>query len=230
MAFVCVLPLPLRAQEALSVPGFLPASVVAPSDASRPRPVVIALHGNFDRPEWMCAAISSVVAGRAFILCPRGVPRRDAPEDDPRFTHRPLRGLLREVDAARAALAAAYPGQLDDGPDVWLGFSLGAHRAAAVATSAPERTPLVLLIEGGDALFEHDAAERLAAHGGRVGVACALPGCERRGRRLAETLAAGSGAALVERIETCHWCIDVMRPAIARIFDWLVSSDPRFAP
>lgn len=220
---------PALAQDTLDVPGFLDASYVAPSVTSRPRPVVIALHGNNDRPEWMCAALAPVIRGRAFLVCPRGTPRRDDTDEDPRWTHLPVRRLVLEVAAARAALAAAFPGAVDDGPDVWIGFSLGAHRVASIATRDPDLVRLALLVEGGDALFDDaEAAERFGRTTPRVGVTCALPGCERRGGRLVTRLEASGGAGLVERIETCHWCIDVMRPALEHVFDWLVSTDGRF--
>src|SRR5262245_18804480 len=48
---------PLQAAEpmlALEVPGFRPAIVSVPTGAREPRPVWLALHGNFDRPEWQC--------------------------------------------------------------------------------------------------------------------------------------------------------------------------------
>ena len=56
-----------QAVHALEVPGFRAAAFVTP-DAPGQRPVVIGLHGNFDRPEWMCAAWARIVAGRRVAL------------------------------------------------------------------------------------------------------------------------------------------------------------------
>src|SRR5690606_1646561 len=50
---------PLRAPSwlvALDVPGFGSANVAVPLGARSPRPLVIALHGDADRPEWPCGS------------------------------------------------------------------------------------------------------------------------------------------------------------------------------
>lgn len=213
-----------HAQEPLNVPGFRPASFVAASGTG-PRPVVVILHGNFDRPEWDCAAWAPIVHGRAFLLCPRGIPRRDAPGLD-RWTHNQPQVLLREVAAGRAALSARFPGRVDEGPDVWIGFSLGAHRVAALAMHAPTQFRLLQLVEGGNSFWQEGGAQHYARGGGRVAIVCAQAGCLRQGTRFVEHV--GEAQARVERIESCHSCLDVMAPAIARTFDWLVSEDPRF--
>jgi hypothetical protein len=211
-----------HAQEPLAVPGFGEASIVVPQRQG-PMPVVVALHGNFDRPDWVCAVWAQVVDDRAFVLCPRGLPRHDSPPGDPRWTHRQRRDLVREVAAARSALAARYPGRVDDGPDIWVGFSLGAHRVASLALREPDRYPLIQLVEGGDDMW---AASR-PRYGGRVALVCGQRGCERQGNLLIERLPRDH--ARLERIEACHSCIDVMLPAVRRTFDWLIAADRRFA-
>lgn len=212
---------------ALDVPGYAPAAVV-PAHGPGPRPVVIALHGNFDRPEGMCAAWDRIVAGRAFVLCPRGIPRTDAPQQD-RWELPEAPALAREVAAARRALAERYPGRVDEGPDVWVGFSQGAHRVAALALAEPARFTRVQLVEGGRPLWNAAAARRLAATDARVALVCAMRWCEQRTEALARTLRAGRVRVELERIPAAHHDLVTMEPAIRRTFEWLVAEEPRFA-
>src|SRR5688572_24251129 len=46
----------------LDVPGFRTAVVSVPADTSRARRIVVALHGNFDRPEWQCQVWRRIIA------------------------------------------------------------------------------------------------------------------------------------------------------------------------
>lgn len=211
-----------QAQAALEVPGHHPAAFVPPSGAG-PRPLVVALHGNFDRPEWMCAAWARIVRGRAFILCPRGIPRTDAPGQD-RWQLPEAHILAREVSAARAALSARFPGRVHDGPDVWVGFSQGAHRASRLAAGDPARYPRIQLVEGGASLWR--GARSYARSDGRVALVCAMPWCEQQGRRVARTIA--PQRVRLERIPAAHHDLATMEPAIQRTFEWLIEGDARF--
>lgn len=228
-ALVALLVLPVapraRAQEALEVPGYRPAAFVEAAGAG-PRPVVIGLHGNFDRPEWMCAAWAPIVRGRAFLLCPRGEPRTDAPGLD--RWQLPLAGpLARELAAARRALAARFEGRVDDGPDLYVGFSQGAHRIAAMAAARPASFPRIQLVEGGDTFWR--GPRRYVASGGRVALVCSTGWCERRGRGVLDALRRGPARARLERRAGAHHDLDVMAPAIRETFEWLLEGDPRFA-
>ena len=217
-----------RVVRALEVPGYAPAAFV-PADGAAARPLVVALHGNFDRPEWMCAALAGIVAGRAFLLCPRGIARTDAPGED-RWQFPPIGPLAREVAAARAELAERHPGRLSDGAEVWVGFSQGAHRVSRMAVANPSRFPRILLIEGGRAMWRLEGARRYAAHPGRAALVCAMRWCEQRGRRSRRAINRGRARATLERIPARHHELDVMRPAIQRAFEQLIQGDARYAP
>lgn len=217
-----------HAQAPLEVPGHAPASHV-PATGTGPRPLVIALHGNFDRPEWMCASWAPVVAGRAFLLCPRGTPRTDGGDD--RWTLPPVGALERELSAARAALERRYPGRIDPGPVVWVGFSLGAHRVAEMALAAPSptdpsRLARVQLVEGGRAMWQPRNTRAFVRRGGRVAWVCGLPWCEARARAALRGVSDDSGR--VERIPAEHSDRDRMTPAIRETFEWLVADDARY--
>lgn len=217
------------ATEPLEVPGFHPAAFVAPDATARgPRPVVVVLHGNFDRPEWDCEAWTPIVAGRAFILCPRGIPRRDAPGLD-RWEYGGRPSILREVAAGRAALAARHPGRVDAGTDVWVGFSLGAIHLAPLARGAPERYPRIVLVEGGLDDWDRRSIARYVRGGGRkIGFACGREGCRRRAERLSTILAAAGGGGRVAFAPIGHnFYGPILEPAKV-MFDWLVEDDERF--
>ncbi|MFK7987207.1 MAG: hypothetical protein AB8I08_14380 [Sandaracinaceae bacterium] len=212
--------------EPLEVQGHAPAAFVAPEGAG-PRPLVVALHGNFDRPEWMCAWWAEVVRGRAFLLCPRGVPRDDAPGSD-RWSLPAVEPLMAEIAAGRRALESRYPGRLI-GTDVYVGFSQGAHRVASLAARDPGAHPRIQLVEGGRGMWRRAGARRYARHGGRVAVVCAMQWCETRGERMARTLERGGRVAVQrERIPAAHADLRAMGPAIQRTFDWLIAGDRRF--
>ena len=219
---------PAAASEPLEVPGFHPAEHVAARDGSTPRPVVVILHGNFDRPEWECDAWAPIVAGRAFLLCPRGVPRPDAPGLD-RWKYGGRPALVREVAAGRAALTARYPGRVDAGPDLWVGFSLGAIHLSPLARANPDRFVRIILVEGGLEGWTRRAVARFVRGGGRkIGFACGREGCRRRAEGLAAMLDAAGGGGRVAFAPIGH---DFSAPLIAptrAVFDWLVEDDPRF--
>lgn len=218
-----------QATEPLEVPGFRPAEHVVPDAAARgPRPVVVILHGNFDRPEWNCEAWTSIVAGRAFILCPRGVPRRDAPGMD-RWEYGGRPALLREVAAGRAALAARYPGRVGPGPDVWVGFSLGAIHLAPLARGAPTTYPRIILVEGGLDDWDRRNLARFVAGGGRkIGFVCGREGCKRRAERLAAVLDGAGGGGRVAFAPIGHNFYGPILAPTKTVFDWLIEDDERF--
>lgn len=222
--------LPARAGSAsqpLPVAGFAPAEHV-PAEGRASRPVVVILHGNFDRPEWECEAWAPIVAGRAFVLCPRGVPRRDAPGLDRwEFAGRPA--LVREVAAGREALRARYPGRVDDGPDLWVGFSLGAIHLAPLARGAPATYSRIILVEGGLDGWDRRTIGRFVAGGGRrIGFACGREGCQRRAQALSTWLDAAGGGGRVAFAPIGHNFYGPLIPATREVFDWLIEGDPRF--
>ena len=67
---------------ALEVPGFASAVVSVPLGARAPRPILVATHGNFDRPEWQCMVWGEIVGARSctareeFGVGPHGRQRR----------------------------------------------------------------------------------------------------------------------------------------------------------
>ncbi len=119
-----------QATSSLDVAGFPPAVLVAPS-ATSARPVVVLLHGRGDSPDWICEAFAPLVAGRAWLVCPRGEPYGDG------FTYGDRATVAREVRAVLAALGGAHRGRVDASSPLLAGFSLGAMHAAFLSRASP---------------------------------------------------------------------------------------------
>ncbi len=172
----------------LPVKGFNDAALVPPSGPGA-RPVVIGLHGNFDRPEWLCGAMSEVVAGEAWLLCPRGRLRRDTPRKWDRWTYPSRRRLRAEIKAALKTLEAAHPGRRARGPVVLAGFSLGAIYAARFAVAAPKTFPRLYLVEGSHKVWTKANIKRFGRGGGQaVLFGCGQKWCGRATRRICKAL------------------------------------------
>lgn len=213
----------------LKVAGFRPAEHVTPRGATAPRPVVIVLHGNFDRPEWECDAWAPIVAGRAFLLCPRGIPRRDVPAELDRWEYGSRASILAEAAAGRAALEEAYPGFVDPGPALFAGFSLGAIHLAALAMESPADYARVYLVEGGVERWDRARARRFAAGGGqKIAMACGRPGCRRQAENVARLLEAAGAQGKVAFAQVGHSYGGPLTAPMRELFDWLVAGDPRF--
>jgi pimeloyl-ACP methyl ester carboxylesterase len=225
---------PEPATVPLPVAGFEDAVLVVPVGASDKRPLVVATHGNFDRPEWQCKVWSRILEGRAFVLCPRGVLRTDSPApDDPRFTYRHNTDLEREVDAAIAALRASpYAPFVAEGPVTWAGFSLGAIMGVAIAQRRPQDFSTLLLVEGGVDRFRNDAVRAFAKGGGkRVMFVCAQRGCSGAARARATALEkAGVEVSVVDAGNIGHAYTGPVAVAIAEKLSAFLATDARFTP
>jgi predicted esterase len=214
----------------VEVPGFRPAVVSLPLGATGRRPVLVALHGNFDRPEWQCEIWRGIVGARGFVLCPRGVPRGDVPKSWDRWEFGALARTEKELDAALAALAAAYPDHVDPGPVVFTGFSLGAILGTPIVKKSPARYPRVVLIEGGQSGWTRPRAKAFVAGGGaRVLFACGQASCQASSRSAAKIVeAAGGGARVAYLGSVGHTYDGKVADAIAMEWDWLVEGDARW--
>jgi len=161
----------------LEVEGYNPASHVGPDDReSWPKPVVVVLHGNFDRPEWECTKWKTVAGFHGWILCPRGIRTPWATLEEDRWTYRGSGATAKEVSATIDALDQRYPGRVSRDQTVLVGFSLGAILAPPIARSEPERYPYVFLVEGGGKMIERPWIAAMKKAGVEaVGLAMSLP-------------------------------------------------------
>ena len=221
-----------RADEpaTIDVDGFRPAVVAVPPTGDE-RPVVVALHGNYDRPEWQCDVWRGVVGDGAFIVCPRGVPRTDAPKSEDRWTWNGLQRTDREVAGALAALQASYGHRVRRAPCVLTGFSLGATLAARIALRHPERFTRLVVIEGGADAWTLANARTFASKGGaRVLGACGQASCFPTFRNASWAFkTAGVPFTLVGTRDAGHTYDGTVSSAVADKWGWVVEGDPDFA-
>jgi pimeloyl-ACP methyl ester carboxylesterase len=228
---------PLRADwplEELPVAGFGDAVVSIPIGATAARPVVVAIHGHRHRPDWQCGLARELVGERAFVVCPRGVlaPRHRGDGDEERYTFRTADDTAREVDAALAALTAAYPGYVDARRPALYGHSLGATFGAAILRRDPTRWSRAIFSEGGYEGWAAGSSRAFVAAGSaRVLFGCGTLGCSAtagQAARLLEHYGAGARVAYARGGGHHSWgpIIDAMSADV----DWLLEGDVRFDP
>jgi hypothetical protein len=214
----------------LTVPGFADAIVSLPVGTTKRRPIVVACHGNYDRPEWQCATWRSILGdARAFVLCPRGVPRPDSPApDDPRFTYASADAMAKELDAGLAALRAAYPDFVDDGAMIYTGFSLGAIYGVTYVLRDPSRFPRLVLTEGSHGNWTSAAVNAFAKKGGeRVLFACGQPSCVTMATTVANVMKkVAIDTKVVHGKGVGHGYTGPVADEIAAVLPWLI--DDRF--
>jgi hypothetical protein len=214
----------------LAVAGFREAVVSVPLGATTPRPVVLALHGNFDRPEWQCDVWRGVTRGRAFVVCPRGIPRPDAPRSLDRWTYGKGTDVRAEVEAALTALRARFEGYVATNPVLYTGFSLGAIHGVGIVASDANRYPRAVLVEGGHEGWTAARAKSYAAAGGkRVLFACGQRACKNDAAAAQKRLEReGIEAKVVYGGEVGHTYDGPVAAEVARAWSWLVGDDPRW--
>jgi len=211
----------------LPVTGFGEAVVSVPGGALTRKPVMLAIHGNYDSPDFQCGMWRAMVRDRGFILCPRGVPRRDSPgPDDIRFTYEGK--FAAELDAAIAALQERYGAWLDPGPMTYIGFSLGAILARGYVTRAKSRFDRLILIEGGASAWDAKASSKAGMK--RVLWGCGQSTCVDAGRTAAASFErAGVPSKVVFAKGEGHTYGGAVAEAIRAEWDWVVGDDPRWS-
>ncbi|HEY6562252.1 MAG TPA: hypothetical protein VI072_33520 [Polyangiaceae bacterium] len=213
----------------LPVAGFRDAVVSLPLGTTTKKPVVLALHGNFDRPEWQCEVWRGIVQNTAFVLCPRGTPRSDAAGLD-RWEYGSRKKTVAELEAALLALAERYAAYVDPGPVVFTGFSLGAILGVSIVQSDPKRFARVVLTEGGQRGWSRATAKAFKEGGGeRVLFACGQGGCVQNSGPLVTLLEkAGLSARVASGGKAGHTYDGSVARAIAENWSWLIEGDERW--
>ena len=205
----------------LDVPGFGKAALAVPLGATAPRPIVIALHGSADRPEWACSALRAIAGPQPFVLCPRGVQRADFAAPDVRYTFGTSDEAAAELRAALTELKRRFGQHVARGPVVFVGFEIGADHVAAIARQEPSFFSRLLLIEpeprswpsSQSALFGHEGGQRVLfacgpAHRGEFEQRAVLTGrggAEARAIFLGERPPALDGAARALIAKQWRW-------------------------
>jgi predicted esterase len=228
-------PTPLEREgelAALDVEGFLPAVVSVPKGRRLAHPVAVAFHGNFDRPEWQCEVFRPVIGDYGFLLCPRGIARRDVPKSMDRWEYASGAQMARELEAALGALTARYGVRVDPGPVVFIGFSLGAIYGAPIVQKSPARFPRSVMVEGGHGAWTAAIAKRYAEAGGlRLFLACGQAPCVGKAARLAVALTRAGLPTQSGGSKTAGHTYDGdVAAAVHAAWPWLTEGDPRWGP
>jgi pimeloyl-ACP methyl ester carboxylesterase len=233
---------------AVSAPGFGDAVVMLPIGATKPLPVMVAVLGIGDTPEEQCAVWRELIAKRAFVLCPRGLPHfvrpgapeqaDDKPGEEPDaasdvkpvqvgFYEPDVTRLDKELTAALAALKARFPQYVVDNELVYAGFSRGAFLGAELAAKRPDRYKRVVLIEGGQSPWTDETANAFVKGGGKkVLFACGQQSC------VDDSLTA-SGTLGRHKIETKtvfgqgegHGYKKAVKEEVKKHLEWVVEGD-----
>lgn len=208
----------------LEVPGFTEAKVAVPLGVRRPRPLVVALHGADDRPEWPCGSYRHV-ARSAFVLCPSG-----PPGSNDRFALGPFEATRSELRAALPKLKARFDQHLAKGAVVLAALGPSVEQAISLALEEPTFFSRLVLIDGPFARFTVGPAERFGRAGGvrvlfvcTTGAACEADASERV--LLLKRAGSDARAATTERGQGLDGETTAL---IAREWAWLVSGDPRW--
>ncbi|MES1182752.1 MAG: hypothetical protein ABUL60_03000 [Myxococcales bacterium] len=214
------------AQVALPVPDFRDAVVALPLGARTPRLVVLALHGNFDRPEWQCEVWRRITRGEVFVLCPRGVPRSDVPAQLDRWEWSSVAKTKSELVAALTALSARYPEHVKPGRVVFTGFSLGAILGARLLQDPELPIAAAVLIEGGYQGWTVAKAKALKPRLRRLLFACGQSECRNAYRYQLAQLFERSGvpSSLVEDTKAGHTYDDPVAALVQAAWPELIAS------
>lgn len=177
-----------------------------PLGATSPRVIALALHGNFDRPEWQCEVWRRITRGEVFVLCPRGTPRTDVPKELDRWEWGSLAKTKAELLAALTALRARYPDHVQSGPVVFTGFSLGAILGARLVQDPELNVGAAVFIEGGYQGWTATKAKALKPRLRRVLFGCGQTECKNAYRYQLERLfeAAGLDSSVVADVKAGH--------------------------
>jgi hypothetical protein len=156
----------------LPVPGYRTAVIAAPQKAgSPPWPVIVILHGNYDRPEWECEWW--LPARRyGWLVCPRGKRRPGVSRRLDRWTYNGSVHATREVHVTLDVLRKRHVGLLHERDATLIGFSLGSIIGPRVMAGSRLGFTRAIFVEGGAGVSRSEI-RTLAKRGlGRVAYLC----------------------------------------------------------
>lgn len=168
--------------------------VTPPMGATEPRPIVVAIHGAGDRPDWACGGWRIGVESYPFVVCPVGQPMGHN-----RYAWTNTRAIATAVERALNALHERFDAYCFAGPMIYAGFSQGATLAAAYLIENASRFPVAVLAEGGyDFIGQAWFAQKYYQAGGRrVLLLCGTPSCMVAAQRARRTLEQAGLSAMI---------------------------------
>jgi pimeloyl-ACP methyl ester carboxylesterase len=196
---------------------------IPPLGATEARPLVVAIHGAGDRPEWACAEWRGITDAYAVITCPHG----DA--FGAGYAWSSVEQLEERARSAELDARARYGAYVDPGPPILVGFSQGARLASIIARKHPDRWPVVAIVEGGYDETKWGFGAAFAKGGKRVLFACSTWHCAegfRDGER--SSIAAKVDVRVADLGNLGHHMGASVRDGLRTQFRWLVRDDERW--
>ena len=214
----------------LIVEGHADAVVSLPHAATSKRPVLVALHGNYDRPEWQCQVWRKIIRASAFVLCPRGMRRPGVPRALDRWTYAAQSTVEKELLAGLEALKAQYPRYVDASDVVYTGFSLGAILGRSILNKHAKLFTRGILVEGGYRGWSRGFVKRYADGGGKkIMLVCAQTSCRHAARQASRAF---KGSAVQVKVvfagQLGHTYDGPVASAIGEALPWLLGADARW--
>ncbi|WP_394829776.1 hypothetical protein [Pendulispora albinea] len=140
------------------------AVVTVPLGATEPRPLMLAVHGAGDRPEWACGGWRLGTNAYPFIVCPRGTPLGSNS-----YAWSSWQQIERIALSALDHVRRRFGAYIAEGPVAYAGFSQGATAAAPLLLRHASDFHPIILAEGAYAsTTSADFARSLANHGART--------------------------------------------------------------
>jgi hypothetical protein len=208
----------------IEAPGFGLALASVPLGARSPRPVLIALHGDHDRPEWACGSYRHIARGTPFILCPRGVARPDH-----EFTLGTPSNTAEELRQALPALKKRFTSHVAAGPVVFAGLGPSVEHVIDLALKEPSFFSHLLLVDGSTRRLTVSAATRFGSAGGRrVLVVCSPGACDADVEERVRALGPAGVATRVVHAQSGRGLDAEMVKTLRTEFPWLISEVPRW--
>lgn len=206
--------------EKLDLPSGGIAYVAPPLGSTEVRPVVVAVHGAFDHPGYMCSAWRVIADTYPFVVCPAG-----AKGGKDTYVWSSSDAIDKATDAALAAVRAKFGDRVLAGPAVYVAFSQGANMAAPVLGPLNRgRFARAALTEGGYHAFEDPALARAftKAGGQRVLYTCSQGSCTGSFARSKGALVQAGAVVKVESPGAFgHSMVPQVREALHASVPWL---------
>jgi hypothetical protein len=152
----------------------VPTYIAVPTGATTQRPIVVGLHGAQDRADWACSEWFGALGGRAFVVCPRGVPLAEG------FAWSSVDQIASKSEAALALVRARWGAWISDGRALYGGWSQAATLGALVLEKRPDLFDAAVFVElGHTPLDAHVVALSIRKSGVRAAaIVCATGSCE----------------------------------------------------
>lgn len=210
----------------LAVKGFGPATVTLPLGATTPRPIVVVLHGERDKPEWQCNSFRGVLGGRVFILCPQGQAVGDGLYGWGSFDE-----SVAELRAALTALKERYGAHVAKGSITLVGYAQAGAIALDLARQEPSFFARVALVNSDPNALSPSVAKIFGERGGkRMLFFCTSQACDDSGVERALWLKRANAEGKAVKVNVGPYLDQKFTDALKLELPWLLQGDSRFQP